>query len=541
VSEQVVVGHAASAMAGTRHRAIPGDGLLHPVVIGAILALLVNDQLLKGRWPGLVTGKISDIAGLVLAPLLLVAVAELIESRRGHWREPRVAWITAAVVATGIGFAAVKLTAQADTMWEGALGIVQWPISALADVLAGRGLPPVRPIVSTADATDLVAIAAVWVAHAIGRRRVEQSSGGATATSEEASAGSLAVAGSWWYELAVAGLGVGMLAGATIDGWAHTHDPRSLETILTPWHAIVYVSFVLVAFLVLAPSLAARLEGRDPVGAIPAGFGWSVVGVVAFCAVGLLDLAWHLAFGLEADTEALLSPTHLGLGMTSALIASGPLRAAWGRRDEHARTGTWSSMLPALLAVVAIAGVAAFALHPVNLFVDAWPRWPYGRFDATWYGPNIGIAGAIVPTLIVTIPLLELLRRWPVLPAGSATLLVGATMAGLTFLHDGQVLIGAPILGGFLIDVVLLAVPRGPMGRWLVGGLGPAVLFAAYFLVVAASGPVTWSAHLIGGTIVIAGVTGLALALLARQPRPPADHRPEVDSAPDPGLRSADN
>ena len=105
--------------------------------------------------------------------------------------------------------------------------------------------------------------------------------------------------------------------------------------------------------------------------------------------------------------------------------------------------------------------MAAFALHPVNLFVDAWPRWPYGRFDATWYAPNLGIAGAIIPTLLVVIPLLELLRRWPILPAGTATILVGGTMAGLTFLHDGQVLVGAPILGGFLIDLVLLAAPRG--------------------------------------------------------------------------------
>jgi hypothetical protein len=307
-----------------------------------------------------------------------------------------------------------------------------------------------------------------------------------------------------------------MLAGATIDGWAHTHDPSSLETVLTPWHAIVYTSFALVAFLIYAPLLAARLEGRDTLRAIPLGFGWSVVGVVAFGIVGILDLAWHLAFGLEADTEALLSPTHLGLGLTAALIASGPLRAAWSRQERRPGTGEWPALLPAVLALIAIAGVAAFALHPVNLFVDAWPRWPYGRFDATWYGPNLGVAGAIVPTLIVMVPLLELLRRWPILPAGTATLLVGGTMAGLTFLHDGSVIVGAPILGGFLVDLVLLAARRGAVGRWIVGGLGPAVLFSAYFLVVARTGPVTWSAHLIGGTVAIAALTGLTLAFLAR-------------------------
>jgi hypothetical protein len=173
-------------------------------------------------------------------------------------------------------------------------------------------------------------------------------------------------------------------------------------------------------------------------------------------------------------------------------------------------------MLP-LLAIVAIAGVAAFALHPLNLFVDAWPTWPYGRFDATWYGPNIGIAGAIVPTLIVTIPLLELVRRWPrALPAGTATLLVGGTMAGLTFLHDGQALVGAPVLGGLLVDLVLLAVAGRRRGRWLVAGLGPALIFAAWFVVLSRTAPVTWTAHLIGGTVAISALTGLVIAFVGR-------------------------
>ncbi len=461
------------------------------------------------------TGKLSDIAGLVFAPLLLVAAAELLTSVAGRWDAPSRRWLTAAVAAIGLGFAAVKLIPEAEALWEAGLGAVQWPVSALGDLAAGRGLPPIRPIASTPDATDLVAIPAVWLAHAIGLRRVARGSAEQAATVDRA----VTRTGNWWYELAVATLAVAMLAGATIDGWAHTHDPTSLETILTPWHAVVYLSFALVAFLVFAPLLAARLEGRDTVRAIPPGFGWSVAGVVAFAVVGLLDLGWHLVFGLEADTEALLSPTHLGLGVTSAMIASGPLRAAWIRRDDRPGEAIWPSFLPAVLAVVAIVGVAAFALHPVNLFVDAWPRWPYGRFDATWYAPNLGIAGAIIPTLLVVVPLLELLRRWPVLPAGTATILVGATMAGLTFLHDGWVLVGAPILGGLLIDLVLLAVPRGPLRPWLVAGVGPALLFVAYFVVVARTGPVTWTAHLIGGTVAIAALTGLALALLARQPR----------------------
>jgi hypothetical protein len=312
-----------------------------------------------------------------------------------------------------------------------------------------------------------------------------------------------------------------MLAGATYDGWAHSHDPRSLETVLTPSHALVYVSFALVAVLAFAPSLAARLEGRDTVRAIPAGFGSTVVGVVAFLGVGVLDLAWHVAFGLEATTEALLSPTHLGLGLTAAMVASGPVRARWQRPDAEAPpTARWLDHLPAVLGVAVIAGLAGFALHPVNLFVDAWPRWPYDTFDATWYGPNLGVAGAIVPTLLVFVPLVELARRWPRLPAGIATLTATIVLAGLTFLHDGEILVGAPALGGLLVDGLLLAVPPARFGRWPLAIAGPALVFSAYFLVVSRTGPVAWTAHLVGGTVLIAAVTGAVVGWLSR------DHGP---------------
>ncbi|MCC6617494.1 MAG: hypothetical protein IT341_00485 [Chloroflexi bacterium] len=47
-----------------RRLAVPADGLLHPVVLGAIGLLLLNDHVLKTTTPGFVTGKLSDFAGL---------------------------------------------------------------------------------------------------------------------------------------------------------------------------------------------------------------------------------------------------------------------------------------------------------------------------------------------------------------------------------------------------------------------------------------------------------------------------------------------
>lgn len=473
----------------------------------SIVTLIVNDRILKSALPGFITGKLSDVAGLVFFPLLLVAVCELFASALRRWSGPSSRWIILAVAATGLVFAAIKLLPAAESAYELALGAAQWPFQAIAALLGGASAPPLRAVALTRDPTDLAAIAALWIPMTIGLNRVAAST---------ATAGSVARRSVSAYDFIVAGLSVMLLAGAIVDGWAHTHQLLALESVVTPWHAVVYLTFVAVAVVLLAPPAFTWLgQGREAArAAIPTGYELSVAGVFIFAGMGAADTAWHLAFGIEANAEALLSPTHLGLGLGAALIASGPIRAAWDRRDEPA---TWPRFLPAVLSVVAIAGVAGFALHVANLFVDPWPRFPYALSDVTWYGPHIGVASALVPTAIVLAPALLLVRRWGEVPPGTMTLLIGGAIAGLTFLHDQGELVGAPILGGFVADLLLIALRPGdaPWRFRAFGFLAGAGLLASYFLVLWATSDVAWSAHLIGGTVVLAGGTGWAIAFLA--------------------------
>jgi hypothetical protein len=92
------------------------------------------------------------------------------------------------------------------------------------------------------------------------------------------------------------------------------------------------------------------------------------------------------------------------------------------------------------------------------------------------------------------------------------------SLAGLTFLHDEGVLVGGPILGGFLADLLFIWLrPRLSSWRFQVFAfLAPAALIAASFVVLWATGPIAWSAHLIGGTVVLAGGVGWGLSLLLR-------------------------
>jgi hypothetical protein len=51
-----------------RGSAGPLAALVHPVTLAALVVLVVNDHVLKSRFPGVITGKASDLAGLVLMP-----------------------------------------------------------------------------------------------------------------------------------------------------------------------------------------------------------------------------------------------------------------------------------------------------------------------------------------------------------------------------------------------------------------------------------------------------------------------------------------
>ena len=47
--------------------------LARPFSLAALLLLLVNDSLLKHFWPSVFTGKLSDLAWMFLAPVVVTA------------------------------------------------------------------------------------------------------------------------------------------------------------------------------------------------------------------------------------------------------------------------------------------------------------------------------------------------------------------------------------------------------------------------------------------------------------------------------------
>src|SRR5690349_13352126 len=97
----------------------------HPVTIAATAVLLLNDHVLKQAWPGVVTGKLSDVAGLVVAPAVLGLLTGVFLA--GH------AGAAVAVVLTGAGFTWVKTTAAGAGAASAAWSVVNGPSVVLAD------------------------------------------------------------------------------------------------------------------------------------------------------------------------------------------------------------------------------------------------------------------------------------------------------------------------------------------------------------------------------------------------------------------------
>jgi len=148
-------------------------------------------------------------------------------------------------------------------------------------------------------------------------------------------------------------LAVLLIGGLDLDIWAHSHGKVD-QSFFTPWHAVLYGAMALngiVLGLVMARNV---LQNKYPWRrALPEGYGLSLVGVFAFAIGGALDLAWHTLFGIEEDIQALLSPTHLILATSAALILTGPLRSAAIRIGAETPAG-WRGLGPMVFSVCAV-------------------------------------------------------------------------------------------------------------------------------------------------------------------------------------------
>lgn len=323
-------------------------------------------------------------------------------------------------------------------------------------------------------------------------------------------------------------LGSVFLGGLYLDGWAHNHGKVD-DSFFTVWHAFFYSGFALVALVLFGTLLVNRLRGLSWHNALPQGYQLSLLGVLIFAAGGVGDLVWHELFGIEEDFEALLSPTHLLLGLGLALVVTGPLRAAWQRPG---RQPTWPQILPALLSLTAlISDLTFFMMFSHPLFSTTGGRFHHEFNNEV--GQVAGVLGLMIVGAILVAPLLLALRRWT-LPLGSLTLIWSINTVAMTILGYKQVdiiwMAASMSVAAVLLDLGLWRLrPRLDPTTLLrlFAFAAPALLFSAYYLGLLATEGTRWSVHLVTGSVAMAGVVGwllsyliVPLALPDEQPQP---------------------
>ncbi|WP_434045339.1 MULTISPECIES: hypothetical protein [Sorangium] len=122
-------------------RHLRSRSLLHPLWLGALALLVLNDHALKGSGllPGWLTGKLSDFAGLLVAPAVLAALLR-VSSRRGF---------LGAHLATGAVFSAIKLAPAAARAVEALMALTPLPWRI------------------TVDPTDLIALPMLFLSYRV--------------------------------------------------------------------------------------------------------------------------------------------------------------------------------------------------------------------------------------------------------------------------------------------------------------------------------------------------------------------------------------
>jgi hypothetical protein len=329
------------------------------------------------------------------------------------------------------------------------------------------------------------------------------------------------IAGGIAYDWLISLLGIVFVSGAFLDGWAHNHN-RVDQSFFTPWHAFLYGGFAVIALLLLGTLWLNRRRGLAWNVALPEGYSLSMLGVLVFAAGGVGDLLWHELFGIEAEFDALFSPSHLVLAIGINLMITGPLRAAWARPERRL---TWQTGGPALLSLAALISGFTFltmASHPLVSNIagathDYWDR----------IGQIAGTTSILLTTLLLMGPTLLAIRRWH-LPAGALILVWGLNTFAMFIVnwHHSYAPRQALAILAAIVVVELIRLRMQPSAErrgafHAFAALAPILLMGSYFVALLFTEGTSWSVHMLTGIVVEAGIAGWLVSYLVFPPAMP--------------------
>jgi hypothetical protein len=296
-------------------------------------------------------------------------------------------------------------------------------------------------------------------------------------------------------------------AGLFIDIWGHNHLKVSeLESFFTPSHFLFYSGFAAIAFFYLVLSFFYHQKGYRWLNSLPKGY--SLIYLLLFAAGGVVDFIWHSLFGVEKNLDALISPSHLFLGIGTSLILLAPARSGW--LQEETKRNIFSQ-LPLLISLVTIwtcySVVTEFA-HPIFqpiLSGVIFPRQSSQIFNAQ----GLGVASIYLQTILMMSILYLNIFRWKFVPGGitflfSINAILMTMMASKTLSIDYNFLTGG-LIAGVLTDFLYYFIRpsiNNPLRLQIFSFTVPLVYNSCYFLSLYLGKGFWTSIHLTTGVII---------------------------------------
>ena len=324
----------------------------------------------------------------------------------------------------------------------------------------------------------------------------------------------------WQYAFAAAITSA--IVGLWIDIWGHIHEAtKASETCFTPWHMIRYGG-IGAAGLLLGGLWLARRRTRE---SLPIGLEVSVAGVLLFGLGGASDMVWHALFGVEANLDALLSPTHMAIYVAGFLVFVGPLRM---RRLAQVQDVGWAAALPALVSVAMIVQLVAVFGQFAN--PAAYPNAALSRasgFSANAREMSVGYGylGLAMTTLVASGLVLGF-ARYMALPRGAWIVILGLSTVGVALAHDQARLSPIGLIAGMAAELGFGGSNSpAPFRLRLTGALVPLAWSATHFAIIALTDSIAWSPHVVASGLVFPAFLGFVLSLLVA-PLPALDRWP---------------
>ena len=141
------------------------------------------------------------------------------------------------------------------------------------------------------------------------------------------------------------------LSGAWLDASAHTYVGVDLNSFFTPWHAVLYSGYAVLAIGILLKKYISKDSSWDM------GF----LGIIIFGIGGASDVIWHTLLGIEEGIEALISPSHLFLFVGGFLMLAHIIFSRPSKKQLD---------LAAIISLASIYSLVMFITHFMNPYLS---------------------------------------------------------------------------------------------------------------------------------------------------------------------------